>query len=172
MSASENGAVLRLIAVLKVLKAVTLVAAGVGLLTLLHGDVGEELTRWVTRLGLDPGNRWVSSALEKATHLSSNKIRDLGVASFSYAGLFLTEGVGLWLLKRWAEWFTIFITASLIPVEVYEIMHHPTATKVAVLAINMTVMGYLLYRIRTEGSRSNDGNQTRAPEKRSAKTEE
>jgi uncharacterized membrane protein (DUF2068 family) len=62
------------------------------------------------------------------------------------------RGTGLWLLKRWAEWFTIVITASLVPLEVWAIHHHPTTVKVVVLIINIAVVGYLLYRIRTESS--------------------
>jgi uncharacterized membrane protein (DUF2068 family) len=64
-----------------------------------------------------------------------------------YAALFLTEGIGLWLLKRWAEWFTVVITASLVPFEIYEIYLRPTPIKVFVLIINLGVVAYLLYRI-------------------------
>jgi uncharacterized membrane protein (DUF2068 family) len=64
--------------------------------------------------------------------------------------LFLTEGIGLWLMKRWAEWFTIIITSSLIPVEIYELYRHPTAVKILVLAINVAVVLYLLYRIQRD----------------------
>jgi uncharacterized membrane protein (DUF2068 family) len=99
-------------------------------------------------LGLDPGNRYVDHALRKAANIPPNKIKDLGLGSFVYAALFLTEGIGLWLLKRWAEWFTVVITASLVPLEVWEIHHHPTTVKILVLIINVAVVGYLLYRIR------------------------
>ena len=74
------------------------------------------------------------------------------MVSFIYAGLFLTEGIGLWLVKRWGEWFSVIITSSLIPVEVYEIYRHPSAIKGLVLIINIAVVGYLLYRIRNEGA--------------------
>jgi len=76
-------------------------------------------------------------------------VKGLGIVSFIYAGLFLTEGIGLWLMKRWAEWFTIVITSSLIPVEIYELVRHHTATKILVLIINIAVVIYLLYRIRS-----------------------
>jgi uncharacterized membrane protein (DUF2068 family) len=69
--------------------------------------------------------------------------------SFIYAGLFLTEGIGLWLMKRWAEWFTVIITSSLVPFEVYELYRDPSATKILVLVINVAVVIYLLYRIRS-----------------------
>ena len=36
-----------------------------------------------------------------------------------YAELFLTEGIGLWLEQRWAEWLTVIITSALIPIEIY-----------------------------------------------------
>ncbi|MGA9507120.1 MAG: DUF2127 domain-containing protein, partial [Candidatus Sulfotelmatobacter sp.] len=102
--------------------------------------------------GLDPGNRYVGKALQKVADLTPNKIRSLGIVSFIYAGLFLTEGIGLWLVKRWAEWFSVIITTSLIPVEVYEISRHPSAIKCLVLIINIAVVGYLIYRIRNEDS--------------------
>jgi len=94
---------------------------------------------------LDPGNRYVDRALQKSGTLTPQKIRSLGIVSFIYAGLFLTEGIGLWLVKRWAEWFSVIITTSLVPVEVYEIYRHPSAIKSLVLVLNIAVVGYLLY---------------------------
>ena len=64
-------------------------------------------------------------------------------------GLFLTEGVGLWLLKRWAEWLTVIITSSLVPIEVYEIYRHPSAINVGALLLNLAIVIYLIYRILT-----------------------
>ena len=147
MNVSRN-TMLRLIAVFKLLKAAALIAAGLAMLKLVHGDVAGHLEQWVRMLGLDPGGRLVGRALTKAANLPPHKIKDLGVVSFVYAGLFLTEGIGLWLLKRWAEWFTIFITSSLVPVECYEIYRHASVVKVAVLVINLAVLAYLVYRIR------------------------
>jgi uncharacterized membrane protein (DUF2068 family) len=84
--------------------------------------------------------------------LTPDRIKDVGVGSFIYAGLFLTEGIGLWLVRRWAEWFSVIITSSLVPLEVYEIYRHPTTLKVLALLLNLAVVGYLLYRIRSERS--------------------
>jgi uncharacterized membrane protein (DUF2068 family) len=150
---SSDSRLIRLIAVFKLFKAVLMIAVGVGALKLLHRDVATVLEHWVTMLGLDPGNQYIERALEKAANLSPNKIKGLGIVSFIYAGLFVTEGIGLWLLRRWAEWFTIIITGSLVPVEVYEIHRHPTPIKILVLVINVAIVGYLLHRIRSERSR-------------------
>jgi len=151
---SSDSRLIRLIALFKLFKASLLIAVGVGALKLIHKDIATVLQHWVTMLGLDPGNQYVDRALEKAAKLSPNKIKGLGVVSFIYAGLFLTEGIGLWLVKRWAEWFTVIVTSSLVPVEVYEIHRHPTPIKILVLMINIAVVGYLLYRIRSERSGS------------------
>jgi uncharacterized membrane protein (DUF2068 family) len=141
---------LRLIAVFRLFKAALLIAVGVGALRLVHTDVTSFLEKWVARFGLDPGSRYVGRIILKAAALTPNKIKDLAVGSFIYAALFLTEGVGLWLVKRWAVWFSIIITSSLLPVEVHEIYRHPTSAKVLVLVINIAVVGFLLYRIRDE----------------------
>jgi uncharacterized membrane protein (DUF2068 family) len=149
---SSDTRLVRLIAVFKLLKGVLLIAVGVGALKLIHTDITKVVEEWVVRLGLDPGSRYVGRALLKAATFTPNKIKDLGVGSFFYAGLFLTEGTGLWLLKRWAVWFSIIITSSLVPVEVYEIYRRTTALRVLVLLINLAVVGYLVQRIRAERS--------------------
>jgi uncharacterized membrane protein (DUF2068 family) len=149
MNSSQNG-LIRLVAIFKLLKASFLLVAGVGILKLIHMDVARELDHWIAMLGLDPGSRYVNHVIQKVTRLSPNRIKELGLGSFIYAALFLTEGIGLWLLQRWAEWFTVIITSSLVPLEVYEIYRHPTPIKIVVLAINITVVAYLLYRIAKE----------------------
>jgi uncharacterized membrane protein (DUF2068 family) len=145
---SSNNAMIRLIAAFKLLKAIVLIAVGVGALKLLHQDAASALDRWAAMLGFDPGNQYVDRALQKLANLPPNKIKGLGVGSFVYAGLFLIEGIGLWMVRRWAERFTVIVTSSLVPVEIYEIHRHFSPVKILVLIINLAVVGYLAYRIR------------------------
>jgi uncharacterized membrane protein (DUF2068 family) len=140
---------LRLIALFKLLKAILLIITGFAALRLLHRDVWSTLAGWISVIGLDPGNRLLDAAMNKAELLTPHKIKFLGTGSFLYAGLFLTEGTGLWLQKRWGEWLTIFITSSLIPLEIYEIFHHLTATKIAVFLANVAILIYLIHHLRT-----------------------
>lgn len=150
---SSHDGVLRLIAVFKFLKAATLIATGIGALKLVHADLGAVVEDWVAMLNLDPGGKLVSHAIQKATNLSPHRIRELGIVSFIYAGLFLAEGTGLWLQRRWGEWLTIIITGSLVPVEIYETIHRSTALKGLVLLLNTAVVIYLIVRIRREPRR-------------------
>ncbi|MGI8964824.1 MAG: DUF2127 domain-containing protein, partial [Limisphaerales bacterium] len=68
--------------------------------------------------------------------------------TFFYSALMLTEGVGLLFEKRWAEWLTVFVTASFIPFEIYEMARHLSISKVVVLLINIVIVGYLILRLR------------------------
>ena len=141
---------LRLIATFKLVKAALLMIVGVSALKLIHTDIGSWLTEWVLRFGLDPGGRHVGRFLLKAAELTPNRLKEVGVGSLVYSALFLTEGIGLWLLKRWAEWLTVIITASLIPVEIYEIHRHLTPVRILLLLINAGVLAFLVDRIRTD----------------------
>lgn len=145
---SPDTKLIRMIAVFKLIKAVLLIVVGLGALRLIHSDMAAVLEHWMKGVGLLPGSRYIVRALQSVVTLTPDKFRLLGIVSFVYAGLFLTEGIGLWLLKRWAEWFTVILTSSLIPVELYEIHRHPTEIKVLVLVFNVAVVGFLLYQIR------------------------
>lgn len=147
---TSNDRFLRVIAVFKFFKAAMLIALGIGAFRLLHKDIGSLLEHWTEVLGVAPGNRFVDAALSKVSDLRPEQIKKLGLGSFLYAGLFLAEGTGLWLEKRWGEWLTVIITGSLVPVEIYEIYLHPSAVKVAVLVINLGILGYLVHHIRTK----------------------
>jgi uncharacterized membrane protein (DUF2068 family) len=142
--------VVRLIALFKLLKGVLLIALGVAALKLLHKDLASLVENWVGVLGLDQNSRFVGRALLAAAALTPNRVRDLIVGSFLYGGLFLTEGIGLWLLKTWAMWFTVIITGSFLPLEIYELARHPSGGKVGILVVNLVFAVYLARRIRDE----------------------
>ena len=142
--------VVRLIALFKLLKGALLIALGVAALKLLHKDVASLVENWVGVLGFDQNSRFVGRALLTAAALTPSRVRELIVGSFLYGGLFLTEGIGLWLLKRWAMWFTVIITCSFLPLEIYELARRPSAGKVGILVVNLVFAVYLARRIRDE----------------------
>ncbi len=73
----------------------------------------------------------------------------------TYAAVFAVEGVGLWMQKRWAEWLTTIITASLIPLELWELIHKPSIGAALVLVANILIVGYLvLARLHAPASRA------------------
>lgn len=139
---------LLLIALFKLFKGILLVCVGIGALKLLRHDVGETVSHWVDVLRVDPDNRYIHRLLARLLAVNPRQLREASVGTFFYAALLLTEGTGLLLRKRWAEYFTIITTAGLIPLEVYETARHVTAAKIAVLVVNVAIVVYLVVRVR------------------------
>src|SRR5215470_3725513 len=122
-----------MIGVLKLFKGILLLASGIGLLSLLHKDVGDVVTQWINVLHVDPDNRHIQGLLIKASILDQRRLKELGVGSFFYAGLLLTEGTGLLLGKRWAKYFSVIVTGSFIHLEIWELVKHFTVAKTVVI---------------------------------------
>ena len=137
-----------LIALFKLLKGLLLVVIGFGALRLLHRDLADTVTHWVNILRVDPDNRFIHAALTRALSVSPKQLKEASAGTFVYAALLLTEGTGLLLRRRWAEYFTIITTGGLIPLEIYEMSKHVTATKAVVLAVNVAIVIYLVLRVR------------------------
>ena len=139
---------LLLVAAYKLVKGLALLALGIGALSLLHRDVAAEAARWIDLLRIDPQNHYIQSLLARIAKVDTRKLKELSIGTFLYSGVFLTEGVGLALRKRWAEYLTILTTASLLPLEVYEIAKRFSAAKVVILLVNIAVVVYLVNEVR------------------------
>jgi uncharacterized membrane protein (DUF2068 family) len=81
-------------------------------------------------------------------------LKQIGAATFFYAGLRVTEGVGLLKEKAWAEYMTVGVTVSFLPWEVYEICRRPDYLRVGLLITNVIVLAYLLWVLRRNRRRS------------------
>ena len=132
----------------KLVKGLLLLVVALGALHLLHKDIDDVTAAWAAHLHLDTDNRYVDAALGKLISLDDRKLREISAGTFFYAALLLTEGVGLLLRRRWAEYFTVIVTGSFIPLELYELARHVTVTRVVVLAINVAVVWYLVVVLR------------------------
>ncbi|MEP7049714.1 MAG: DUF2127 domain-containing protein [Pseudomonadota bacterium] len=139
---------LLLIGVMKLLKGAGLLILGVGVLSLLHRDAEHTIRHLAEILRVDTHARLVDHVLEKIGGISPRTMRRLGVGTLLYAGVFTTEGIGLLLAKRWAEYMTTGVTLSFLPLEVYEFCVHPTLLRGVVILINIAVVIYLVLEIR------------------------
>lgn len=144
--------VLRLIALFKFLKALLLVAVGMGALELLDPTVAARAQEGLRALATSSDRRVVQDMLPLVSRLSPERLEALGVGAFLYAGLFTTEGVGLWLGKRWAEYLTVIATGSFVPFEIYELARRPGPARLAALVLNLAVVVYLIYHLRRRES--------------------
>jgi uncharacterized membrane protein (DUF2068 family) len=142
---------LLLIALFKFAQALLFVAIGVGALRLLHRDIADVFYGLADRLHFNPEWRVVDFLLDKASLINDPLLRRIGLAAFCYAGLGTAEGIGLYLERVWGEFLTIFITASFLPWEIFEIIRRITWPRVGLLTINILVFIYLLKLLMERG---------------------
>ncbi|MEO7150514.1 MAG: DUF2127 domain-containing protein [Burkholderiaceae bacterium] len=146
---------IRSIAVLEFAKGLLVLAAGFGLLTLLHRDLLSIATRMVEHAHLNPASHYPRIFLEAAERTGEPRLRLLAAGAALYASLRLVEGYGLWRQRAWAEWLAALSGALYIPIELLRMAQHPTALGGAVLAVNVVVvavMGLAVLRRRRSGS--------------------
>lgn len=140
--------VLYWIAAFKIVKALSLLAVGLGIVGTLHKGAAEELYRWAETFRVDPNNRYLHGLLERFFLLNPRQLRELSVGTFFYSAIFFTEGVGLSFRRRWAEYFTILVTCSFVPFEAYELTRRVTFPRSLVLALNVAAVVYLVFDLR------------------------
>ena len=141
---------LRIIAYLKLVSAVLLLTLTFGIFHLMGGDIGNKLDHYVRMMNIDTDNKMITRLLAKLSGISPKQLKRVGAVTFIYAVLYIIEGIGLLMAKHWAEYLTIFITAALIPVEVYEVLQKASTARITILIINSLIVGYLIYRLRAE----------------------
>ena len=135
-----------LIGAFKLLKAALLITVGIGAITEHPGQLAQAARRAAHWLNIAPGHQWVHRGMQALATVDPQRMRHLGLVALIYAAVFLVEGAGLVLRKRWAEWLTVAVTGSFIPLEIYELVHRPGVGKVVALFLNVAIVGYLTWR--------------------------
>src|ERR1700760_2624775 len=140
--------VLRTIALYKLLKVFLLLLVAYGEIRLRDANLVEKLLAWASA---NPGGlerKLVGKVVEIFTTMSAGRQQVFRLVTLAYAAVFAIEGVGLWMQKRWAEWLTVIVTASLIPFEAWEMIHRPSIGKVLILLGNGIIVAYLVWHVR------------------------
>ncbi len=155
MATAEAGAhprrfgVLRSIALYKLLKVLLLLLAAYGELKLHDASLVAKLLAWAAGRPSGLEHDLVTRGLTWFSGLSQSRLHALRAVTLGYAAVFAVEGVGLWMERRWAEWLTVVITASLVPFELWELANRPNLGKFAVLAGNVAIVAYLVWHVRS-----------------------
>jgi len=137
---------IRVIGAFKLVKAAVLVFFAI---SLLNQDLRHHLRGLAHAVGVDP-DHYLADALAKLRSLDRPHRLEIGIAVLVYAALFTVEGVGLLMLKVWAEYVTVVITISFIPLEVYEMIEKGSVLKALVIVVNLAALVYLLWRLRRD----------------------
>ena len=148
----EHDPVIRLIIIERLVKSTVLF---VGAVSLIAADRLGYLARWADlvqdqlELSADRGviTRVLAWLVNELGHLPPH-VTVVALAVILYAALEATEGVGLAMRRRWAEYLTVLATGVLIPFELTEVVAKPTLFRVGALLVNVAIVVYLAWRKR------------------------
>jgi uncharacterized membrane protein (DUF2068 family) len=155
MADSSNNAplarfgVLRTIAVYKLLKVIILILAAWGEVRLHDATLSARILSWLSARPHGLEHDLVTRGIAWFSGLSEERVHQVRLITLTYAAVFSVEGIGLWMQRRWAEWLTVVITASLIPLELWELIHKPSLGASLVLLANCLIVGYLYWHVST-----------------------
>jgi uncharacterized membrane protein (DUF2068 family) len=91
--------------------------------------------------------------LQAVIQARTSTLAAVAIGLLVYGILQIIEAVGLWLLKRWGEYFAVVATSLGLPIEIYELIHKVTVFRVGALVLNVAAVIYLLLSKRLFGLR-------------------
>ena len=98
-------------------------------------------------------NHALLDRIQSLLHVSSSNLRLLAFAITALAVVSAVEAFALWQAKRWGEYFAMIVTSLGLPFEIYELSKAVTVTKLVLFALNLLLVGYLVYTRRLLGAR-------------------
>ncbi len=105
------------------------------------------------QLGYNIDHSSIVGLFRSALHVSHARLDELAAGLGAFAVVELIEGVGLWLHKRWGEYFAAVVTAVGLPYEIYELTGRVTATRIILFLLNLALVLYLILTKRLFGAR-------------------
>jgi uncharacterized membrane protein (DUF2068 family) len=144
---------IRFITVERFVKGTVLILGGIAILALSDTNTFHTyVLRVQTELNLNPGQHvwkrlWEQLVVRFGTASEATRIA-LGAGAIIYGALEVFEGFGLLWRRRWAEYLVLVATAAFLPVEIDELLRHPTPVKGIALTVNIVIVAYLVRRKR------------------------
>jgi uncharacterized membrane protein (DUF2068 family) len=142
--AQKCAAGLYTIVAIKLGKALLLAALALGLFSLMDNDLPKDFERFVRAFKLNPEWQFCINLGKQLRSVTPSNLGWLSGGALLYSLLLFVEGTGLLFRAYWAVWLAIGETAFFIPIEVFDLVRHPTGVVEAVLLINLLIVGYLV----------------------------
>jgi len=160
--ALRQATILRLLATERLLRALLLIGIGYAILRFRKSEANVQgvFNRAVPTakplarvLNIDLNHSPTLGKLQHLIHTKPSTLLLVAVLIFGYAATQVVEGVGLWLLKRWGEYFAVVATSVFLPLGIYELTERVTVLRVLTLLVNIAAVVYLLLSKRLFGLR-------------------
>jgi uncharacterized membrane protein (DUF2068 family) len=146
---------LRVVALFEAAKGLLVVFVGFGLLAFINTYLHSAAEQLVRHFHLNPARHYPTIFIDAAQHLTDRYLWAMAFSALLYSVVRFVQAYGLWRQRQWAKWFGLLTGAMYVPVELVAIIRGATWPKVAVLVINVGIVGYLAYalwRSRADGN--------------------
>ncbi len=135
------------IIIFKLFKAVVFLLFGLATLRLLRSGTIPSAREIAHFFAASPESELIRKAAQAIRELTPIQATRIAVGSLVASAVFLAEALFLTARIWWSPFFTIVLTASGIPVEVWEILHRPLSfRRYLLLAVNVAILLYLWAR--------------------------
>jgi len=160
--ALRDAVILRLLAVERFVRALLILAAAYGIWRFrAHHDAVQKafdedlplLRPLAEKLHYNLDESSIVHTLRTVIEARTGTLAAIAAGLLIYGILQIIEAVGLWLLKRWGEYFAVVATSLGLPIEVYELTEKVTVFRIGALIINVAAVVYLLLSKRLFGLR-------------------
>lgn len=144
-----NLQVLRGVASFELAKGFLVLLAAFGVLFLVGKDTWDIADDLLHLLHISPDRHFAQEFLDWADTLTASKLWAVAGAAGAYSVLRFAEAYGLWHARAWAEWIALISAAIYMPFEVYGLARHQSLFHVGVLVINLAIVIYMAYLLKT-----------------------
>jgi uncharacterized membrane protein (DUF2068 family) len=142
--------VLRSIAAFEMAKGLVVLLAALGMVLLVQKEDPWDIADGLLRLlHISPDHRLAQLFLDWADSLTYAKLYAVAAVATAYSFLRFLEAYGLWYARAWAEWIALVSGALYLPFEIYNLAQRLSWVHVLVLAINLAIVLYMIYLLKT-----------------------
>lgn len=144
-----NLQVLRGVASFELAKGLVVLAAAFGLLFLVGKDPWDIADSLLHLLHISPDHHFAQVFLDWSDSMTDSKLWAVAGVAGAYSILRFTEAYGLWYARAWAEWIALVSGSLYLPFEIYKLVHRQSLFHISVLVINLAIVLYMAYLLKT-----------------------
>lgn len=148
MTSTRSG--LRVVAAMEACKGLVSLLVALGLHELAGRNLQQMAEALVSHAHLNPASHWPGIFIRAVSALPDIDLTLLAFGALAYAVIRLIEAYGLWKGLLWTQWFALASGAIYLPFELYELFSRPSLLSLAVLMVNLIVVGYMVFVLRSE----------------------